>query len=239
MEPIPELEGKRVAIVGLGISQVDYAIGSQNGREWDEVWCINSAAGTYHCDRLFMMDPASRFFDSEDAGRQTKAMQYILENVEIPVYTCELDFRVPKAVLYPLQEVCDYCKCAYLNNTVAYTLAFAMYNKVAAVDLYGIDFSYKENMHFAKAGRACVEFWIAKLMEKDIMVGISNRSTILDCNVPAPERLYGFHRLEKPLVAIPHEGKFIIGNYEEINDKLAELGLKINEDVAPPEPYKG
>jgi hypothetical protein len=41
------------------------------------------------------------------------------------------------------------------------------------------------------------------------------------------------------LVAIPHEGKFIIGNYEEINDKLAELGLKINEDVAPPEPYKG
>ena len=147
MEPISNLEGKRVAIIGLGISQVDYAIGSQNGREWDEVWCINSAAATYHCDRLFMMDPASRFLDSEDAGRQTKTMQYVLENAEIPIYTCELDFRVPKAVLYPLEEVCNYCKCAYLNNTVAYTLAFAMYNKVAAVDLYGIDFSYKETEH--------------------------------------------------------------------------------------------
>jgi len=239
MKPIKKLEGKRVAIIGLGISQVDYAIGSQNGREWDEVWCINSASGTYHCNRLFMMDPPSRFLDTEDAGRQTNAMKNILENATYPIYTCELDPRVSKAVLFPLEEVCNACKCAYMNNTVAYALAFAMYNKVAAVDLYGIDFSYKENMHFAEAGRACVEFWIAKLMENNITVGISNRSTILDCNVPAPERLYGYHRLAKPLVAIPHEGKFIIGNYEEINQKLEKIGLKINEDVAPPEPYKG
>ena len=48
-----------------------------------------------------------------------------------------------------------------------------------------------------------------------------------------------FHRLEKPLVAIPHEGKFIIGPYNEINERLEKVGLKINEDVAPPEPYKG
>ena len=239
MQPIPELEGKRVAIIGLGISQVDYAIGSQNGREWDEVWCINSAAGTYHCDRLFMLDPASRFLDTQDAGRQTNSMKKILSEADYPIYTCELDARVNQAVLFPLKEVCNYCKCAYLNNTVAYSLAFAMYNKVAAVDLYGIDFSYKENMHFAEAGRACVEFWIAKLMENDIIVGISNRSTILDCNVPATERLYGFHRLEKPLIAIPHNGEFIIGAYDEINKDLEKLGLKINEDVAPPEPYKG
>ena len=45
--------------------------------------------------------------------------------------------------------------------------------------------------------------------------------------------------LDKPLVAIPHEGKFIIGPYNEINERLEKYGLKINEDVAPPEPYKG
>ena len=239
MKRIKSLEGKRVAIIGLGISQVDFAIGAQNGREWDEVWCINAAAGTYPCDRLFMLDPASRFFDSDDAGRQTNAMTKILGQTKYPVYTCEADPRVPKAVVYPIEEVANACKCAYLNNTVAYSLAFAMWNKVAAVDLYGIDFSYKENMHLAEAGRACVEFWIAKLMESDITVGISNRSTILDCNVPAPERLYGFHRLEKPLVAIPYNGKFIIGAFDDINEKLEKEGLKINEDVAPPEPYKG
>ena len=239
MKPIKSLEGKRVAIIGLGLSQVDYAIGLQNGRTWDEAWTINAAAGVYKTDRLFMLDPASRFFDSTDAGRQTSVMTRVLAEAKHPTYTCELDPRVPKAVEYPLQEVCNATKCAYLNTTVAYTLAFAMWNKVAAVDLFGIDFSYSKNLHLAEAGRACVEFWISKMMEAGIIVGISGRSTILDMNVPASDKLYGYHRLKKPLVAIPHEGNFIIGPYAEINEQLAAKGLKINEDVAPPEPYKG
>ena len=62
---------------------------------------------------------------------------------------------------------------------------------------------------------------------------------MLDSNVPATEKLYGFHRLAKPLVAVPHEGKFIIGPYQDINKQLEQYGLKIDEDVIPPEPYKG
>ena len=41
MSRIEHLEGKTVAIIGLGVSQVDFAIGLENSREWDEVWCIN------------------------------------------------------------------------------------------------------------------------------------------------------------------------------------------------------
>jgi hypothetical protein len=216
---IESLEGKSIALVGLGISQVDFAIGLQNGRTWDEIWCINSAASTYPADRIFMLDPASRFFDSNDAGK--------------------LDPRINNPVLYPIEEVCNATKCAYLNNTVAYAIAFALFNKVGRLDLFGIDFSYKENMHFAEAGRACVEFWISKCMSEDILIGISGRSTVLDSNVPATEKLYGFHRLDKPLVAVPHEGRFIIGPYQEINQQLEQYGLKIDEDVVPPEPYKG
>ena len=62
MQPIESLEGKRVALVGLGISQVDFAVGLENGKTWDEVWTINSAAAVYQTDRMFMLDPASRFF---------------------------------------------------------------------------------------------------------------------------------------------------------------------------------
>jgi hypothetical protein len=61
----------------------------------------------------------------------------------------------------------------------------------------------------------------------------------LDSNVVATDRLYGFHRLDKPLVAVPHEGKWIIAPYEEINDKLAEYKLILHQDEEPPEPYKG
>ena len=233
------LEGKKVAIIGLGISQVDFAIGLQNGRTWDEIWCINSAGYTYPCHKIFMLDPASRFFDSDDAGKQTQVMRKLLTKKNTPIYTCELDERIKNPVLYPLVEVCNATKCAYLNNTVAYAIAFALWQKVGRIDLFGIDFSYKENMHFAEAGRACVEFWISKCMENDILVGISGRSTVLDSNVPAHEKLYGFHRLEKPLVAVPHNNEFIIGNFDEINKQLEKEGLKINEDVVPPEPYKG
>lgn len=239
MSRIESLEGKKIALIGLGISQVDYAIGRENGRTWDEVWCINSAAAVYPPDRIFMLDPASRFFDSNDAGSQTPVMCEVLTNSSAPVYTCELDSRIKNPVMYPLEDVCNATQCSYLNNTVAYAIAFALYNKVGQLDLFGIDFSYKENMHFAEAGRACVEFWISKCMAADILIGISGRSTVLDSNVPATEKLYGFHRLDKPLVAIPHKGRFIIGPYDDINDDLAKHGLKINEDVAPPEPYKG
>ena len=239
MGPIESLKDKTVAIIGLGVSQVDFAIGLENSREWDEIWCINSAGLVYPADRIFALDPASRFFDSNDAGKQTNAMKKLMATSDIPIYTSELDSRIKNAIRYPVEEVCNATKCAYMNTTVAFAIAFALYNKVGRIDLFGIDFSYKENMHFAEAGRACVEFWISKCMSEDILVGISGRSTVLDSNVPATEKLYGFHRLDKPLVAVPHEGKFIIGPYDEINTQLEEYGLKINEDVVPPEPYKG
>ena len=236
---LEHLEGKSVAIIGLGVSQGDFAIGLENSPEWDEVWCINSAGLVYPADRIFALDPASRFLDSDDAGKQTNAMIKLMSTSDVPIYTCEEDTRIKNPIRYPVEEVCNATKCAYMNTTVAFAIAYALYNKVGRIDLFGIDFSYKENMHFAEAGRACVEFWISKCMENDILVGISGRSTVLDSNVPATEKLYGFHRLDKPLVAIPHDGKFIIGPYNEINDRLEKLGLKINEDVAPPEPYKG
>ena len=177
---LEHLEGKTVALVGLGVSQVDFAIGLENSREWDEIWCINSAGLVYPADRIFALDPASRFFDSDDAGKQTKAMIKLMSESDVPIYTCEEDPRIKNPVRYPVEEVCNATKCAYMNNTVAFAIAYALYNKVARIDLFGIDFSYKENMHFAEAGRACVEFWISKCMSEDIIVGISGRSTVLD-----------------------------------------------------------
>jgi len=239
MKPIKSLKGKRVALLGLGISQIDFVIGLENGREWDEVWGINSAVKVFQCDRMFMMDPASRFFDSDDAGKQTKVLRAILPDLKIPVYTCVKDPRVPSAVLYPIQEIANATKCAYFNNTVAYALAFAMWNKVEAIDLFGIDFSYRNDLHFAEAGRACVEFWLCKLMENDCVVGVSPRSTVLDADVPANEKLYGYHRLEHPLVAVPHKSKWIIKPVNEIEKELTKYNLKLHQEERPPEPYKG
>jgi len=239
MKPIKEIEGAHVALVGLGTSQIDYVIGRENSVEWDETWGCGSSAAVYKLDRLFMMDPASRFFDTEDAGKQTDVMRKILPDLEIPIYSCELDERVPGIVEYPINEIVEATRCAYMNNTVAYAVAFAYWNNVKQLDLFGVDFSYKGNLHFAEAGRACVEFWLSKCIEKKIKVGVSPRSTLLDSNVPVAERLYGYHRLEDPKVAIPDEDEWFVCNQSEM-DQLIESGkTTLRTASAPPEPFKG
>ena len=240
MEPIKELEGKKVAIIGLGASQIDYVIGKENSVEWDEVWVINSALSVFDCDRVFMLDPASRFLDTDDAGNQTDVMRKLLPTFDKPIYTCELDERVPALVEYPLEEVIKDQRCAYLNTTVSYALAFAAWNKVGEVDLFGMDFSYKNNLHFAEAGRACLEFWICKMIAIGVKVGVSPRSSLLDQNVPIEERLYGYHRLPNPKIAMPNpEGEWVVCNRSELAQMVKKHKLETVELPSSPEPYKG
>ena len=203
MEKIESLKGQNVAIIGLGASQIDYVIGVENSKTWDEVWGINSALSVFDVDRVFRMDPASRFLDTDDAGNQTDVMRRVQPTYNKPIYTCELDERVPALVEYPLEEVIESQRCAYMNNTTAYAIAFALWNEVNQIDMFGMDFSYKHNLHFAEAGRACLEFWICKCINAGITVGVSPRSSLLDQNVPLEERLYGYHRLDDPKVAMP------------------------------------
>ena len=108
----PSLEGKKIAIIGLGASQIDYVISVENSKQWDEVWCINSALSVFECDRVFMMDPASRYLDTEDAGNQTDVMRRLLPTFDKPIYSCEMDERVPAIVEYPLAEVVETTRCA-------------------------------------------------------------------------------------------------------------------------------
>ena len=76
-----------------------------------------------------------------------------------------------------MQEVLQKTGYAYLNNTVAYALAFAVAYEVKELHLYGIDFSHK-NVHFAESGRGCCEFWLAIAVSKKIKINIdSDRKT--------------------------------------------------------------
>ena len=239
-EKDPGLKGKKVAIVALGSSQIDFVIGLENSKQWDEVWCINSALAVYRqCDRVFMLDPPSRYLDTEDAGNQTEIMRKLLPVHPGPIYTCELDERVPGAVEFPLAEVVTYGKCAYLNNTVAYAVAYAYWQEVAHIDLFGVDFSYSHNLHFAEAGRACVEFWISKCLENKIGIGASPRSSLLDSNVGVTERLYGYHRLEDPIVAMPHQDEWVLCPRSQLSKVIQEREIELVKVAKAPEPYKG
>jgi hypothetical protein len=205
------LKGKSIALVGLGSTYADFVNAKINSNKFDEVWGINSIGAIFHVDRTFMMDPASRFLDSELAGSQTGVGREFLSKNKAPIYSCQKDKRVPAIELYPLEDVVKKLGFCYFNNTVAYAVAFGVYSEVASISFYGIDFTYKSNVSFAEAGRACVEFWCAIGVTKGIKMQVSQNSSLLDSNVPENEKLYGYHRLEDPLVQrFSEEGLMIV-----------------------------
>tara|TARA_Y100000114_G_scaffold143141_1_gene150395 strand:- start:573 stop:1298 length:726 start_codon:yes stop_codon:yes gene_type:complete len=199
-----------VAVVGLGNSFSEYILAKIRSEKFDEIWAINAMSGVIYHDKCFMMDPPSRFLDTPNAGKQTNIMADRLKaKLNVPIFSCILDKRCPDVIEYPLQKVLEKTKYAYLNNTVAYALAYAVAEEVTDLHLYGIDFTHKA-VNFAEAGRACCEFWLAIAVSKGIKLHIANSSSLLDTNVSEDQKLYGYHRLDDPLVSTTTQGEMLI-----------------------------
>ena len=240
--PIKNAKGKNVAIVAMGQSQLDFHLSQTHSLEFDEIWAVNAMIGVLpRIDRAFILDPMSRFLDTEDAGTMTKMMRKRLPLADYPIYSCELDERVPAVIEYPLEEIVSYSGTAYLNNTVAYAIAYAFWNEVSQISGFGVDFTYKTNMHFAESGRGCVEFWLAKCIDKGINIGIAPRSTLLDTDVETKDKLYGYHRLKNPKVTFQDEDGLIkVCKWSDMKSvgKLQPVGIIGRKDLEPVEPDK-
>ena len=233
-KPIKKLEGKRIAIVAMGNSQLDYHMAITHSEEFDETWVINAMIGVIpNPDRAFVMDPVSRFIDTDDAGDMTEMMRRVLPEIKCPIYTCELDKRISFLELYPIESLVKDTQCGYINNTVAYAIAFAYWNKVGSVSMFGADFTYKKNLYFAEMGRGCCEFWLAKCMDKNIEVSIALRSNLLDANIDIKDKLYGYHRLSDPTISYLDKNEMNVCKWSEvIQQNAVPVGI-IGRDDAP------
>jgi len=241
-DSIKELEGKDIAIVAMGQSQLDFHLAQTHSISFDEIWAINAMIGVLpNIDRAFILDPMSRFFDTKDAGTMTSMMRNKLPLVDYPIYSCELDERVPSVEEYPLKQVVRHAESAYLNNTVAYAIAYALWSKVKQISIFGVDFTYQTNMHFAEAGRGCVEFWIGKCINQGIKVGIAPRSSLLDTDVDTKHKLYGYHRLDNPQVTFQDNyGNINVCEWSEMQQTEIKkpIGIIGRKDLKPVEPEK-
>jgi len=245
-KPLPDLKGKNIAILAMGNSQLDYHKMVTHSKKFDEVWAINAMVGVLkRIDRAFIMDPVSRFFDTNDAGNMTTMMKETLPTVEYPIYTCELDERVSALEEYPIETIVKELDCGYFNNTIAYAIAFALWNQVGGINMFGADFTYKGNLYFAESGRACCEFWLAKCMDEGIIVQVAVTSGLLDADVPLQEKMYGYHRLEDPFVTYMVEDKLKICRWSTVEkQKAIPIGLVGRKDgqieeglIVEPEKY--
>ena len=228
-----KLKGRKIAVVAMGKSQLDYHLSISHSQEYDEVWAIGSMCAVVKADRAFIMDPATRFFETFDAGPQTQVMRKTLPRLDIPIYSCVADHRVPGINIYPLKEVIKATGCSYFNNSIAYALAFALYQEVGEINIFGADFTYKTNAHFAEMGRSCCEFWLAKCMDKNIEVSIALRSNLLDANIGVKEKLYGYHRLSDPTISYLDKNEMNVCKWSEvIQQNAVPVGI-IGRDDSP------
>ena len=74
-----------------------------------------------------------------------------------------------------------------------------------------------KNVSMEEYGSACVEFWCATAISKGIKIEVAHRSGLLDTNVPDNEKLYGYHRLEDPLVQTVKDGSLLITKQSSID----------------------
>ena len=100
--------------------------------------------------------------------------------------------------------------------------------------MFGADFTYKGNLHFAEAGRACVEFWLSKCISAGIVVSVAPRSGLLDTDVPVQDKVYGYHRLQNPPLIMfdPENEDFYKVGYKEYREAIEEENRK-NAKVVP------
>ena len=234
---------RNIAIVAMGQSQIDFHLSQVHSVLFDEVWAINAMIGVLpNIDKAFILDPMSRFLDTHDAGGMTDMMRRTLPLVDYPIYSCELDDRVPAVEEYPLESVVKDLGCSYFNNTIAYAIAYALWAKVGSISIFGVDFTYKTNMHFAESGRACVEFWIAKCIDSGMEVSIAPKSSLLDTDIDIKDKLYGYHRLDDPKVTYQNGAGIKVCKFSDIEteEKNKPVGMIDRNDINlnPPEPEK-
>ena len=191
-----------VALVAMGASSSDYSNQcAQNGGRHvvaDETWTINASGATFLHDRLFAMDDLTELIHDSRLGKKVaKSMIGWLAEHPGPVYVVKKYPQIPGAVEYPLVPVLNHVGFPYLNTSVAYAVAYAMYIGVKVLKLFGCDFTYA-NHHQGESGRGCVEWLLGIAGERGMKIEVSQTTTLLDANVPMEKRLYGFTEAAVP-----------------------------------------
>jgi hypothetical protein len=160
-----------------------------------EIWAINGAGAVVYHDRLFLMDDYEYIL--KPLVKETPACMMggifdWLPKHPGPIYVPTVYPEIPGMVEYPLEDVLNTMALPYLNTTVAYAVAYAIFIGVKQLHLYGCDFTYPDK-HAAESGRACVEFLLGIAGSRGVVCTVAGDSTLLDAQVPVDKKFYGYH----------------------------------------------
>ena len=141
-----------VALLGLGGSRamyVDEICAASCAVHFDEVWTVNFGGRIYRHEKLWLMD------DMRSQTSNLPEYGQMMRRHDMPIITSTVYPEFPMAVRYPIEQVLDFLKDDFLNSTVAYAVAYAMFTGVKVMSLYGCDFYYPNVTRREEGGQCC------------------------------------------------------------------------------------
>lgn len=154
----------------------------------DEVWTVNAMGGVIKHDLLFAMDDC-KVQESRPNSNIRRMMDMLKQHPHFLTSKAYEDYH--GAVEYPLEDVARCIGVPYFNSTVAYALAYAIYQEFKGIRLYGADFTYS-HVHKAEKGRGCVEFLLGVAMSRGIAIHLPPYTTLMDTRESWNVKCYGY-----------------------------------------------
>lgn len=228
-----------ITILGLGPSLAQYmaiarGLGGRSAYS-DEVWAINGLGNVFQCDRIFHMDDVRIQEIRAEAAPDSNIANMLkwMKTHPGPIVTSRAHPDYPGLVEFPLEAVINDLGFAYLNNTAAYALAYAIHLGVKKISLFGCDFTYP-NAHDAEKGRACVEFWLGFAKARGIEIATAQTSSLIDACVPWDEKLYGYDTVK---VSVRKDGDVYAVDFveRETLPTAAEIEARYDHSAHPNE----
>lgn len=201
----------------------------------DEVWAINGLGDVFQCDRIFHMDDVRIQEIRAAAAPESNIAKMIawMRKHPGPIITSRVHPDYPGLVEFPLEAVINDLGFAYLNNTAAYAVAYAIHIGVKKISLWGCDFTYP-NAHDAEKGRACVEFWLGFARCRGVEIATGNQSSLMDACVPWAERLYGYDTRDVVISTKDADGRYAVTFKErETLPTAAEIEERYDHSAHP------
>jgi hypothetical protein len=132
-----------------------------------------------------------------------------------PIYTSRANPDYPGLVEFPLEDLINHLGYAYLNNTAAYAVAYAVHIGVKKISLFGCDFTYPD-AHDAEKGRGCVEFWLGQAVARGIQLQLPGTTSLMDACVPPEEKQYGYDLVDIKITGVVGDLKVSFSDRETL-----------------------
>jgi len=171
---------KKIAILGTATDsrrEVPFEHEISKGGEW-EIWGLS--------ERPEDVPVWSRWFELHNLERKrTKSPGYWaqLKNMTKPLYVAHAHPELPKALIFPKDEITQYWG-TYFTNTVSWLIAFAYMEGATTLGIWGVDMA--TNTEYGGQRPSC-EYYIGRVEGEGCRVIIPPESDLLKTR-----RLYGF-----------------------------------------------